>query len=99
MADSPRDTNETPASQRASRRAIFQEVNARIDALGDHWSATEVLLLCECGGESCTSRIELSRASYQAMRAGPGYLVVSGHLVDGDRVVETHDGFSVAEQA
>lgn len=99
VSDSPGDTDETPADQRASRRAIFQEVNARIDALADHWVATELLVLCECGAATCTSRIEISRVTYQAMRADAGrYLVVSDHLSDADHVVQAHDGFTVAER-
>jgi hypothetical protein len=86
--------------EREHRRSIFREVNARIDALGDHWSANELLVLCECGASTCTSRIEIPRAVYQTMRGIPGrYLLVSDHQTPADIVVESFDGFVVADGA
>jgi hypothetical protein len=97
MEGGPAVDEDTSDDERAHRRSIFQEVNARIDALGEHWSANELLVLCECGARTCTSRIELSRGAYQAMRNVPGnYLLATGHETSSDHVVEVFEGFVVA---
>jgi hypothetical protein len=85
---------------RAHRRAIFQEVNGRIDDLSVRWNADDdLVVLCECGTRGCTQRIEIERAVYEEIRTDPArFLLVAGHETGAEHVVTRHDEYVIAER-
>jgi hypothetical protein len=64
------------------KRALFREVNAQIREINDSlWPADGALeLLCECGNEDCSERVEVAPAVYARARGDDSaFLVVPGH--------------------
>jgi len=81
------------------RRALTHEVNARIDELNRLAPADHVpcLVLCECGGQTCTETIHVPLGIFEA-RSMPGrFLLRAGHEDPYDEVVARRDGFVVVE--
>ena len=86
--------------ERAHRRALLQEVNDRIDALGDHRSngVTLLVVLCECGAAGCVERVHISRETYEDLRRSPERFVVSaGHESVLEHAVWRQDGVVIAQ--
>lgn len=79
---------------------IFREVNERIAELGEQFELAESEFVCECADPTCSERVRLSTAAYEAVRADPvRFFVVPGHERIGiDRVVEAHDHYLVVEK-
>src|SRR5438105_8669004 len=82
--------------------AVFREVNERIEELAEASGLTDqpLDLVCECGDVSCTERITMTRAEYEAIRSQPDtFAVYPGHEVeDVEEVVEKHAGYDVVRK-
>jgi hypothetical protein len=87
----------------AARQALSRIVNERIVQLSDGAGSPGALLavVCECGNDGCTDRIELTKAEYEAIRANASRFVLrAGHETAAvERVVERGDGYVVTERA
>ncbi len=80
---------------------IFREVNERIATIAGHWEWEEQQgFLCECVHGGCTASVHLTRAEYEAVRAGPSrFFTIPGHeQLDQERVVEGHKAYLVVEK-
>jgi hypothetical protein len=57
---------------------------------------------CECSGLGCMARLPLSPQAYKASKVGQSsenlFVVVPGHELDGDRVVERHPTYLIVEK-
>jgi hypothetical protein len=91
--------------RRARNEVLFREVNERIEEISTEFAVQDgqrlrLGLVCECGIEQCTEKIEATVAEYEAVRANPRrFLVVPGHeQTDTARVVERNSGFLVVEK-
>ncbi len=61
-------------------RALFREVNDRIDELAVHTRNVPLRYLCECDDPSCSESIGIPREEYQQVRRDPAEsIVVPGH--------------------
>lgn len=79
---------------------LFREVNERIDELTERMSALDLDYVCECGQPTCTGKIPLTHAQYEAVRSdGQRFVTLPGHQTTAlERVVERHDGYQVVEK-
>jgi hypothetical protein len=61
------------------RQLVIREVNARIRELSDRFGAGDgtYILLCECGRDDCTERVEVPAPLY---REKQGFLLAPGHV-------------------
>jgi len=81
--------------------AVFRQVNERIEEIADNFGLADSLdLVCECGGASCTRRIEINRADYERLRSdSTKFAIVSGHEIpDVEEVVERHKSYVVVRK-
>jgi hypothetical protein len=87
--------------------ALFREVNERVEELqathlreGQLAERDDLLLICECGDESCEEQLVVPVAEYERVRAhGDWFAVVPGHASGTvEHVVERHDGYEVVEK-
>jgi hypothetical protein len=83
-------------------QALFREVNDRIERVSESLQvkSDQIAILCECGDQTCTERIEISLAEYDRVRAEPTlFFVRAGHeQPDVEEVIERHPGYSVARK-
>lgn len=81
---------------------LFREVNERIERVSEALQVTNerLAILCECGDESCTERVEVSLPDYERVRAdGALFLIRPGHeTVDVEDVVEETPAFHVVRK-
>jgi hypothetical protein len=87
----------------AENEVLFGAVNEQIMALGEALPGDEAApfsIICECGNERCTERIELDRSFYEQMQQQPARFVVRpGHVrPDTEHVVADHGDFVVVEK-
>lgn len=86
----------------AENQTLFREANERLEqAVEDHVAeAQRVPFLCECANAFCRGRVDLTLEQYSALRARENrFAIVPGHpRVDGERIVEHHEGFHVVEK-
>jgi hypothetical protein len=82
--------------------ALFREVNERIERVSEALEVTneEIALLCECGDEACTERLDVGLADYERIRSdGTLFFVRPGHdMADVEDVVEHGDGWDVVRK-
>lgn len=82
--------------------ALFREVNERIQRVSESLQMTseQLAILCECGDESCTERVDVSIADYERIRADPTlFFVQPGHEApDVEDVVERGPGWDVVRK-
>ena len=98
--------DESLTAERVGRNnAAFRSANEQIAgvAAGQARPRDEPLpFLCECADPTCTKIIQIALAEYGRVRSHPRcFFVAPGHdVVERDvvRVVETHDGYHVAEK-
>ncbi len=91
--------------RRLSRnQALFREVNERVNDLSDE-AARPVLMgswVCECANETCSERIALTDAEYQALRAVATHFAVvpaDSHVyLDVERVIQRNERYWVVEK-
>ncbi|NUR76371.1 MAG: hypothetical protein HOQ28_08825 [Thermoleophilia bacterium] len=78
--------------------AVFREVNEHVESLSQGTDALSIV--CECGELSCTERLFVSPAKYEAVRAHAAlFLVAPGHVAaDVEDVVERSDGFEIVRK-
>ena len=84
----------------AKNETIFRAGNESIDKAAGGRVETAPYL-CECGEKSCLTRVELTPAEYEAVRAHPArFFVIPGHedLTAGEVVVEQHARFTLVEK-
>jgi hypothetical protein len=89
----------------ARNEALFREVNERVQELErQRQDATDERVrwefLCECGQETCTDPVKMTRAEYEAVRSDPvRFAVLPGHEQPEVEVVrERTDRFLVVEK-
>jgi hypothetical protein len=84
----------------ARNQALFREVNERLLELNDGSYDGRLEIVCECSREDCTTTLVMRDEDYESTRAHSTYfLVTSGHeLLEVERVVDRHDGFTVVEK-
>lgn len=91
-----------PEERAARNEALFREVNEQACSLAGSRSsspAAELLIVCECSDDSCTQRVSLSLAAYEAVRANPRFfVVVPGHDNDFEHVVDRANGYAIVEK-
>jgi hypothetical protein len=78
----------------ARSRAFFRELNERISEL--QRSRMFIEFACECCDQACVEPVVLSIDEYEEVRRSPtSFVVVPGHLADGDVVLATSDRYAV----
>jgi hypothetical protein len=77
---------------------LCREVNDEIGGLSSSFHSGDAEFLCECANASCSRRLLLTLAEYETVRRHPGrFVLVSGHELPDDHVVERHDRYVVTE--
>src|SRR5436189_6259393 len=88
--------------EEAARKALFREVNERIETVSTNLAADDPTMevLCECDDPDCHEPVKITRAEYESVRAVPTqFVVLPGHENgDVDRVVNTNERFLVVEK-
>jgi hypothetical protein len=84
--------------RRAKNEALFREINERLKDLNDDFGTSE--WLCECSDLECVGRIVMTDDEYEDVRRhGAHFALLAGHeQIDLERIVESHDGYVVAEK-
>jgi hypothetical protein len=84
----------------ASNEALFREVNERVKEVSDRSSPERIEFLCECGDETCTESIQLSRGEYERLRSDPVLFGVKpGHgIPDVEEVVADEERFQIVRK-
>jgi hypothetical protein len=81
---------------------LFREVNERIEQVTHALQATSDRLgiLCECGDQTCTERLDVPVVDYERIRADPRlFFVRSGHEIpDVEDVVEQTTEYDVVRK-
>jgi hypothetical protein len=86
----------------AADRSLFREVNDRVREVSANWVDREfpVGFLCECGASDCVDVVQLTVGDYEQIRAKRGrFLVVGGHELPADEVVERINGCVVVDRS
>jgi hypothetical protein len=82
--------------------ALFREVNERIERVSERLQVTseKIGILCECGDDVCTERVDVALPEYERIRAdGALFFVRPGHETpDVEDVVERGDGWDVVRK-
>jgi hypothetical protein len=91
-----------PEERAARNEALFREVNEQMRKLSRSHpliQEDELVIICECSDDSCTERLSLPLARYEAVRANPrDFIVAPGHDNDFEHVVESSDAYSIVEK-
>jgi hypothetical protein len=90
-------TNEQIAEHQALFRAENEHAGAQPERLG---AGAALIFHCECADLDCSTRLRLTRAQYEAVRAHPArFIVAPGHVIpQAERVVEEHEGYLVVQK-
>jgi hypothetical protein len=87
----------------AQNQELFRTANARLEEHVEKHvgNSQRVPFLCECADAFCLGRVELTLEEYGGVRARDNrFAIVPGHpRVEGEQIVEHHDGFHVVEKA
>ena len=82
--------------------ALFREINESLEELNERFSELDsgFVIVCECGDETCTDRINLSAVHYQELRADARqFAVVPGHeILDVEIVATRREGYNVVRK-
>jgi hypothetical protein len=82
--------------------AIFRELNERIEQLAETFGLEDqqIDLVCECGDESCTKRISMTRKEYEDLRSDPTHFAVfPGHEApEVERFVARRGAYDVVQK-
>jgi hypothetical protein len=82
--------------------ALFRTVNERIEELNESFATvTERFeIVCECGDPGCITRISMTKAAYEHVRADPAlFIVAPGHeKPDVERIVEERGAYQVVRK-
>jgi hypothetical protein len=81
-----------------ANEAVFREVNEHVASLNR--DNGQMSIVCECGDLSCTERLSVSYAKYEAVRSDAAlFLVAPGHLQgDVEDIVEHGNGFEIVRK-
>jgi hypothetical protein len=83
------------AESAARNEDTFRRINEAIRA-GRRTRDGRIGFVCECGRLGCTDVVELSLDDYEGVRAdGTRFIIVLGHQLDVEEVVEIHAGHAV----
>lgn len=90
----------SPAEDAARTETIFRAGNEALSrAAGER---DRIAFICECGDQTCLTRVALTPETYEAVRSNARrFLVAPGHEeIDGEEVevVERRETFSVVEK-
>lgn len=87
--------------QIAENEARFRAVNEGIEYARSRLPSFSFEIVCECGRDDCTERIQLTAEAYEHVRAsGRRFALKPGHeITDLERVVERYDEYIVVEKA
>lgn len=88
----------TGKNSNAQIQAFYRDVNERIATISRGFDATARLeILCECGAATCTERVQIEDADYEALRSRPTHFaVLQGHQDQSvEDVVEQRDGYLI----
>lgn len=82
--------------------ALFREVNERIEQVSKtlQVASERLAILCECGNDSCTERIDVPLSDYERIREdGALFMIRSGHEIpDVEDVVERTADYHVVRK-
>ena len=82
--------------------ALFREVNDRIERVSGavRTGTDRLMILCECGNNTCVEHIEVSLSEYERIRAESTlFFVRPGHATpDVEDVVEHHDRYDIVRK-
>lgn len=89
-----------PEERAARNEALFREVNEQVRQLGESRDESGVAdFVCECSQDTCTQRVHVPVATYEAVRSNPRrFIVLPGHQNDFEHVVARGDGFLIVEK-
>ena len=83
-------------TRREQRATQNQRLVADLEKRGD--DRRDLLLLCECGGDGCGSRVRMTRRQYDRSRNGADrFIVAPGHRLKTDAVVLVADHFWIIQ--
>lgn len=79
---------------------VFRRANEEIADLGrKHGWRFPVPFLCECADRRCFTRLELTLAVYEDLRADPErYLTAPGHEIPAAVVIEQTESYALTEK-
>jgi hypothetical protein len=80
-------------------KTLFRVVNDEIEGVHETLGGTTAEFLCECGRQSCDTRLAMTIDEYEGVRAVPTrFAVAPGHDWPGyERVVESTPRYAVVE--
>jgi hypothetical protein len=82
--------------------SLFREVNDRIERVTETLQVTSetIAILCECGDDSCTERVDVALSDYERVRKDPElFFVRPGHEIpDVEDIVESGSGWDVVRK-
>jgi anti-sigma B factor antagonist len=84
----------------ARNRAVFREVNERIEQVADGFGADgHMRLICECGNPDCTQQIALTGAEYERVREHASRFVVAlnHENPETESIVEQNERFVIVD--
>jgi hypothetical protein len=87
--------------QIAEHQALFRAENEHTGAQPEYAGGGAALIFhCECADLDCSTRLRLTRAEYEAVRAHTARFVVApGHVFpEAERVIEEHEDYLVVEK-
>ena len=87
--------------RKATNESLFRDVNERIEAIAKGFSEPEhVEFVCECAEMACTTRLALSLAEFEAVRAySARFAIAPGHEdLEVDRVVAEKEHYAIVEK-
>ena len=86
--------------RKGTNEAWFRDLNERLEQRAAGNGDTTFQIVCECAVEECTERIEITMASYEAVRSeAKQFIVAPGHADPAcERLVSSEDGYDVVEK-
>jgi hypothetical protein len=82
--------------------ALFREVNERIERLTQEFQGTNesMQILCECGDDSCSERLEIPAVEYEEVRSDPTHFAIAhGHdAPDVESVIDDRGGYVIVKK-
>lgn len=69
----------------AKNEALFRAVNDRVEGLNETFGSLtdRIVVVCECGAQTCIEQLDLSRAQYEGVRSdATQFAVKPGHVFD-----------------
>ncbi len=87
----------------AANQTVFRRLNERLSRELGQYGSAPMQYVCECGDDSCSDPVSLSRGEYEHVRSSSTwFLIALGHQIldaDLERIVETHLHHQVVEKS